>query len=326
MEDKKGSVRIVRMNFNKSFIRMRNGNTKYYKSYIQQMEHDFRIEVMDATYLKRPNETNKYHKFASLDLDSLLNEWDKINKKHIKHKGKAIQKQTKETINILFSFSKNFDLPEEDREKQFKVVKKFVEERFDYPLYVVQHNDEKSLHYGATILNFDNQTNRPLSKQIDTSYLQDEFFDYLKKNNVDYGHRRGDPKEITNAENRGILEGKIIELEKQNEELKADMERMKELQADIYSALVDMVMEFYEIGMNYKGKSAEELLDLFKSYFVNESKFETLFDKVVKLGKKGGIFGDLSTYERINGLELKEKVKEFNKLNKKHKKGSNINL
>jgi hypothetical protein len=321
MEEKQllGSIRIVKQNFDKSFIRHRGGRTKYFKSYIQQRDHDFRNEEMDIGYLERPNEKNKEHKFRNTDFGALRNEWEGIKSDFKgKHK-KSMQKQTKEVINALLTFSAGFDLSPENREIQFEAVKKFVEEEFDFPIYVVQHNDERTLHYHFSFLNYDKKTNRPLAKQINTSKLQDKVFDYLKEHNADFGHTRGIPKEETGKENIPILQGKIKTLEKENQKLRDNIAEMENLQSEIMASMVELVGEFYEMGMNYKGKSAEELLKLFQRHFQDEVKFNKLFDKVVNLANKQGFFSDVKDYERIKASDIKEKIKALGELTQKKK-------
>ena len=294
-----GSVRIQKHSMNKSHIRGgRNGVTKYFKSYKQQMEHDFRIEKMDSNYLKRPNEKNKYHSFQSEKVGDIINQWEKIKSNHKKKKGKSIQKQTKEVISGLISFSKDFDLSEEDRIKQFEIVKQFVKEEFDYPIYCVQHNDEKALHYQFCFLNYDNKTNRPLAKQINTFDLQDKVFDYLKKYNVDYGHSRGIPKEKSNSENRSIMEGKVKELEEENEKLKT-------IQEELLNNITGIVNTFIELGMTYKKKTPQELSELVKRYVSND-KIEKLINTLEKITLKS----NLDNSQKLKMSELMDKYKD----------------
>lgn len=221
MSEKLLSMRIVKQKMDQQVV---SGN-KNYKSFQQQYLHDFRFEEMDEDYLKRPNEKNKYFRLDR-DLENLTNEknieknfnivnskWEEIQElSKVFHK-KKLHKDTKPTINFLLSFSTDFDLDEEHRKQQANCVEKFIKSKYDFPLYLVQHNDEKALHYSFTILNFDKNTMRPISKQIDTSKLQDDISEWLIQNNQDYGHTRGVKKTISNAEHRTIMEGKVQELE-----------------------------------------------------------------------------------------------------------------
>jgi len=304
---KYGSVRIVKQEISKS---VKSGN-KNYRSYISQYQHDFRIEKMEEGYLKRPNEENKYHKFYKCDSEKeIIDMWEHCNYLHKKEHNKKIQKQTKPTLNFLISFSKDFDLNEEDRQKQFEVVKKFIQEHYSIPLYLVQHNDEKSLHYTFSIINFDKNEKRPLGKRLDTSLLQDLVFDYLKQHNVDYGHTRGETKSITMKEHKTIMEGKVQELKEQEQKLKEEIETLKfsneklkeenkklqedkiELKNNIVSVhnqgltyLEDLLNDFIELGLNYKGKDTNSLVELFNRYLKGDKqkKLEELTLKLKKI-------------------------------------------
>jgi len=279
--EKLGSIRIQKMSLEKSF----RSNNRYFKSYKQQMEHDFRIEKMDSNYLSRPNEKNKFHSFRKEQIQSVINDWEDIKSNHKKVKGKSIQKQTKEVISGLITFSKDFDLSELERQRQFDIVKGWIEKEFDYPIYVVQHNDEKSLHYHFCILNYDKKTNRPLAKQINTSKLQDKVFDYLKEHNVDYGHTRGISKTISLKEHKTIMEGKVKEQEekvknletninkltKEKIDLKNQIEKLRELSSEYEVEIEGILKDFIDLGLSYKGKSNNELVSMFKRYLSRDT-------------------------------------------------------
>jgi len=291
---KYGAVRIMKQHLNKS---TKSGN-RYYKSFKQQYEHDLRIETMDSTYLKRPNEQNNSTIF--INVDDVEEEWAKCQKQHIINHNKKIQKQTKETLNFLLSFSKDFDLPEEERVKQYNIVKQYITEHYDYPVYLVQHNDEKSLHYSFSVLNFSDKTSRPISKQIDTSSLQDEVFNYLKKYNVDYGHTRGQSKTISLAKHRTIMEGKVAELKEDNKKLielntqyKLDTENLKKL---------------YEDGVN---EIADELYDLLNDE--NSASFAQKLYRAVRGKSKERLEKLIAKIERIQKAKAKAQTQNNTK-------------
>jgi len=269
---KLGSVRIMKQQLNKGIKR----GGRYFKSYKQQMEHDFRIEEMDSTYLKRPEEENKIHTWRSTKVEDIENDWEDLRNEFKKKHKKSMQKQTKETINFLISFSADFDLPEEERQRQYDIVRGWFEKKFDHPIYLIQHNDEKALHYTCSILNFDNETMRPLAKQIDTSKLQDEVFDYLKAHGVDYGHTRGVKKTISLSEHRSIMEAKVKELEAEIEAVRKEkevaviqrnevfkqLEEFKGQNEEMRKRLKEVLSDFIQLGLSYKGKDAKGLMKL----------------------------------------------------------------
>jgi len=322
--NKKLSIRMYKQKMN---TLTKSGN-KTYKSFVQQLLHDFRFEEMDSTYLKRPSEKNKYiinnklyssnEKINTLELQKQVQlEFDNIQLDYQRHNNKKFHKQTKPTLNFLLSFSKDFDLPEEQRKQQLESVYKFIQKRFGQVIYLVQHNDEKALHYSFTIYNYDYKTHRPIAKQIDTSKLQDQIAEHLKSEGQDYGHTRGEPKSISLAKHRTIIEGKVLEaeqkekelqekikqLENQNKELQEkndrllkitnqyeiDIIKLKELQEE---AQADYESVLNEIIEDLEDMAEQETLDGFvkklRRYIKNENKdrLETLLNNVKKKTKK----------------------------------------
>ena len=315
MENKTLSIRMVKMKTNTG---TKQGG-KYFKSYKQQMEHDFRIEVIEENYLKNPEETNKYYKFVDKNLKGVeLNDieklWENVKDYHLKNKKKKLDKQTKPTINFLLSFSKDFDLSEEDRIKQMESVKDFITQNYSLPIYLVQHNDEKALHYSFCIMNYDFKTQRPIAKQINTSQLQDNITNHLKQDNQDYGHNRGIKKNISLKEHKTIMQGKVEEetkkleiLENQNEELilkNKKLENNFENMRTEYLGIIDIyneelktsveeleiiLQDFIDLGLNYKGKNMADLFTLFTRYLKqeeNQIKFEKLKTKLETMVNK----------------------------------------
>ena len=315
MEDKTLSIRMVKMKTNKG---TKSGG-KYFKSYKQQMEHDFRIEDIEKNYLKRPNEKNNYYKFKGKNLKGVeLNDieklWENVKDYHLINKKKKLDKQTKPTINFLLSFSKDFDLSEEDRIKQMESVKEFITKNYSLPIYLVQHNDEKALHYSFSIMNYDFKTQRPIAKQINTSQLQDNITNHLKQDNQDYGHNRGIKKNISLKEHKTIMQGKVEEenkkleiLKNQNEELILKNEKLennfKSMRTE-YLGIIDIyneelktsveeleiiLQDFIDLGLNYKGKNMADLFTLFTRYLKqeeNQIKFEKLKTKLETMVNK----------------------------------------
>jgi hypothetical protein len=320
MEDKTLSIRMVKMKTN---IGTKQGG-KYYKSYKQQMEHDFRIEDIEKNYLKRPNEKNKYYKFEGKNLQGVeLNDieklWENVKNYHLKNKKKKLDKQTKPTINFLLSFSKDFDLSEEDRIKQMESVKDFITKNYSLPIYLVQHNDEKALHYSFSIMNYDFKTQRPIAKQINTSQLQDNITNHLKQNNQDYGHNRGIKKNISLKEHKTIMQGKVEEeskkleilenqieelilknkkldnqneelilknkkLENQNDSIKSEQDNLKQTLFDGIENLEKLSKDFVEFGIKYKGKDIDGVFALFQRYLDKDKQedINKMFNKIQK--------------------------------------------
>lgn len=295
MEDKKLSIRMVKQKINKSTT----SGKKFYKSYKQQMEHDFRIEKMEEGYLKRPNENNKIIEFSRKEQDrrntnrennsndrrknfvrgirseDIILDWEKIKRHHLKKNGRKLHKQTKPTLNFLLSFSKDFDLSEEEREAQLQSVKNFITKKFSLPIYLVQHNDEKSLHYSFSVMNYDLKNNRPLAKTIDTSFLQDEIANHLKNDNQDYGHTRGIKKGISKSEHLGILQGKVKEQEEIIKQQAKIIEEQKECNEVLNNLKIEMdtLMKLFEgfLLCESDKEKYEQLQKMYQRYSKNEN-------------------------------------------------------
>ena len=283
-KDKYLSMRIVKQEMDKNVT----SGKKNFRSFQSQYNHDFRFEEMDDDWLKRPNEKNKILRLDN-DLENLTNinnrkknfekvisKWEEIKIKHKEHNKKSLHKETKPTINFLLSFSTDFDLPLDKRSEQLNCVNNFIISKYDYPIYLVQHNDEKALHYSFTILNYDKKSMRPISKQIDTSKLQDEISNWLIKHNQDYGHKRGITKEITHAKNRTIMEGKVLELNQKIESLEEDK---KQIVDDNQKQLIGLEQEKKQLEDGNQ-KLKQDNQDLEKSKMELESRNKSLETKI----------------------------------------------
>jgi hypothetical protein len=243
---------------------------------------------MSPKYLKRPTGKNKAIGFGDIEnmftkdgrennFEKVNSLWENIKVEHQLHHKKRLSSQTKPTLNFLLSFEEDFDLPDKNKVEQMESVKNFIKAKYDYPVYLVQHNDEKALHYSFTIINYDKKTMRPISKQIDTRQLQDDIADWLKKDNQDYGHKRGIQKSISLAEHKSILDGKVAELENEKKILQDEIDEMK-IDADKYdkyftkcenyegemkTSINKMLNDYVECSNLYKGKDVAGLGRLF---------------------------------------------------------------
>jgi len=220
---------------------------KVYRSFINQFLHDFRYETMEDNYLVRPEEFNKkmlfefeekYSEYNLSDTDDKENLekipqlFIQIKKDYQKKHNRKLHKQTKPSLNFLISFESEFDLSEENRQAQYESVERFIKKNFDFPIYLVQHNDEKSLHYTFSVMNFDKDL-KPIAKKIDTFYLQDMIADHLQEEGQDYGHKRGITKDISGAEHKGIVESKVKDAETKIEQLETQIEKLQKENSDL---------------------------------------------------------------------------------------------
>ena len=324
------SIRVVKSKMSKKVV----SGKKTYRSFKSQYNHDMRFEEMDSNYLKRPNEKNKYVSFIGIDniiniknrennFKNIDKQWEDIKNNHKEFWNKGLHSETKPVLNFLLSFEEDFDLSEEDRLSQIESVRDFIKNKYDYPIYLVQHNDEKSLHYSFSIINYCKKTNRPLAKQIDTSKLQDEIANHLKSDNMDFGHTRGNPKTISLAKHRTIMEGKTLELEnnikslendnelllnknasllEDKENLNTEVEQLREDKIEMDSIYSDfekyqnevreevklIINTFTEAGLNYKGKTQLSLTKLAGRHlnYKDMEKLQKLMGKLIKLTEK----------------------------------------
>jgi hypothetical protein len=235
---------------------------------------------MDKNYLRFPEktDTNIWEEFN--DPTSL---WDFCRDDFKKHKKRALDKRAKPVINGLISFSEDWHLPnEKDRRDQFEAVKKFITNRFGEKalLYINQQNDEKGLHYSFCTINYDFENHKTLSRSIDTSKLQDEVADFLKKEGQDYGHIRGVSKKKSGATNLSLSEARASKAE---EKLIAAEQKLKEIEkvmqtfgsfVDVAAKVSDKFDDLFEKVWNlsqnqedaYQQKTADKLAKLRESY------------------------------------------------------------
>jgi len=278
---------------------------KVFKSFIDQFLHDMRHEKMDDKYLKRPGQKNNEVFFGDLDrtnseenLEKIPNLFKEIKGAYQKKYNRKLHKQTKPTLNFLLTFEADFDLSEDKRLEQLKSVQRFIEKHFAYPLYLVQHNDEKALHYHFSVMNFGEDL-KPISKNIDPSKLQDLIADHLKEDNQDYGHTRGESKTTTNSEHRTIMEGKILAAEEENELLKIENEKQRILVLEYKQEIEDIVSELVNLKNE---KDLESFIKSLKRNIRNENKPK--IEKLLKNVRKNKI-------DKVKKQEVYESNKKY---------------
>ncbi len=214
------SIRIRKHNLNQS---VKSGG-KYYKSSIQNQNHDFRKENIEEGYLNNPQNKNKVlfkqNELNEEMLSSLDKSIDKDYKKH-SYRNRELPKNTKKFLSGLITFSSNFQ--EEHNGYYDKKINEFLKKRFGESLiYTVLHTDETTPHYHFQVLNYDFKTHKTIGKHIDTSKLQDELSDFL-----DSQFKRGKKKKWT-MKRVSNLEGKIKGLERELEEKQNELNEQKE--------------------------------------------------------------------------------------------------
>ncbi len=341
------------INHNGQFTNVRFEHNTY-KQMKKEIKHDLRMVKVDRVVKPdKPtiliNYTNGEIEYHSLYMKSkeareigqkIIDQMEEVENRHRKllrtNYNQSLNKERVSSFNMgVLTFSDSMrELAEKNLDEVIEIGKKTIEnicKKYDIKLhYISFHMDEKGIphfHYYTDNFNSMGRTINPKRNKKMGERLQDLGVLFFKK----LGFNRGLSKEITGGRHMSIEEYKRLkdldkkngELEAENKRLKGQIVKMENLQDEIFVELVELVKEFYEIGMNYKGKSAEELLELFKRYFENEAEFEKLFNKVVKLGKKKGLFGD---YERFKSSDMAQNVKELNKIKKQVKKKTSNNM
>lgn len=336
---------------NEQYINIRFENNTY-KQMKKEIKHDLRMVTVErVTQPDKPTILFNYTN-GKMEREELFMKSDKsrevgqkiidllpdIEQRHRillrKNYNQSLNKERVSSFNMgVFTFSSDMreyaaTRLEEVLELGIKTIENICKE-YDIKLhYISWHMDEEGIphfHYFTDNFNSKGRTINPKRNKNMGQRLQDLGILYFK----DMGFNRGLDKEITKGKHMPIREYKAAQdaikqnkkLKEENQKLKNQIQEMEELQSEVMGALIDMVSEFYEMGMNYKGKSAAELLKMFQRYFEDEVKFEKLFDKVLNLAQKQGLFGDLSEYERVKASDIKTKVKTLNAM-KKDKSGT----
>jgi hypothetical protein len=250
-KNKKEKLKLLSIRMEKKFIKkgvshFSNGKTKYYKSHNEQFQHDWqivdkenggyrRMENMDDDYLKNKNNKNLQWK----NKNTAEEIWGACEKDHMENGvgkealKKANWKKTKPVLNFMMSWNSDLNLADEKSKKEhWDSVTKFIKNKFDHVIYVVQKNDEDGLHYSFSILNYDKTKHKSMARDLDVSWfsnLQDEFADQLKKDGQDYGFTRG--IKYSNAKHRTLGESrkKVEKMEAKYKKLKDDHDELLDI-------------------------------------------------------------------------------------------------
>ena len=191
----------IRIRQNKFYGRRK--NKTYYKSLKQQLEHDFRLEDMDEGYIENPDQEDSNIYIGGGDrpredwVEYITGRAEvnflKAQLDYKKHWGQKMHPKTNEVITGLFNYSEHFQIPDPDL--VVNALGHFLKKKFGNCLHLSFHADEhgtdKAGHFHFSLLNYDFRTHKTIGRNIDTSILQDEMIDWLKKEGLAYGHERG---------------------------------------------------------------------------------------------------------------------------------------
>lgn len=195
--------------------------------------------------------------------------------------------------------------------------------------YISFHADEDGIpHFHFFTDNFkeNGRTANPKRNKQLGERLQDMGAHFFKE----LGFRRGLSKEITKGRHMTIQEYKAAQdalkenaaLKEENERLKKEVEETGAIHGELTNLMFDIVENFLEIGLNYKGKDAKELMELWTRYLEQGQmdKFDKLADKIFKLMEKKGFNLDITQRVRLNELR-KDAIEGKKRLSEEKKKG-----
>jgi len=255
---------------------------KYYKSCIQQMKHDLRKEEMTNGYLKHPEKGIKIlYGHNNLNNKYLVELEKKVDTDYLKYHKQRTQKTMKKFSSGLITFSKSFN--EDHNENYDKKIKEFIKQRFKDTIYIVIHNDETTKHYHFQYLNYDFNTHKSISKNINTSKLQDELDEFLGSE-----YKRG-IKQVKPSKHLDILQSKIIEKERELERLNTLIEErkqrvLKEIQDKRYELKKEQVINKNLINvLNLLYRKINSINEEKKT--INELKLQKSYNKLDKESK-----------------------------------------
>lgn len=306
-----------------------------YKTMVGEIKHDLRtnkitsvIKPQTQSHAFIMNEQGELERFDFYMKDERMrakgkNLVDKLGEVEERHRrllrinyNQSLNKKRVNSFNMgVLTFSDSMiELAEENLEEVLemgvKTIKDICEELGIKLHYISFHKDEKGVphfHYFTDNFNSQGRTINPKRNKNLGQKLQDignKYFNAL-------GFKRGISKELTGKKHLSIKDYQDYQdTLKENQELKKEIAEMKELEDNIFENIMELVSQFYEIGMNYKGKSANELLDMFKRYFKDDKKFDKLLDKVVNLADKKGLLDGWEKKGSISFKELQRAIKE----------------
>lgn len=211
--DKKLNITLQRQDFETIYKKKANGDTKKYRGYKSQIEHNNRTEQMDENYLVRPENTKKnfYWINKNYDTEEKVRELiDKTFDDYKKYHKRKMPKNTKPLMQGYISFSETMqqDFVKFGKSKMITAVYNFLRSEYgDNLLTFDLHLDETTPHFHFSLLNYDFKQHRTHSKLLEEALndkanpmrkneQQDRLEAHLKTHINDFDYRRGDIRSI----------------------------------------------------------------------------------------------------------------------------------
>lgn len=295
---------------------------KYYKSYIEQMRHDWRIEEMDEGYLARPHlqSENLYKSWHDLDETNIKRLWSKAQGRYKERWGRSLPSNTQPIITGLVSFSHTMidDIYLYGKEKMFQVMNEFLRIHFEESvIYNTFQNEESVGHYQFVLLNYDDGKNTTISNQINTAEFQTKVADFFKSKIAGFDYVRGIPKQESNAKHIEVRQSQKIAMEKQQKELEKLKDENAQLEITIneHQKRIDDAKTVEKVLYDDIGRLNDEKTELQTS--VDESKKEIgtlliilneLIEDIIALGEEDKGQNMLQTLAKYVKAENKDKL------------------
>ena len=261
---KKLSIRIRRNRFFTKFGRNKKGNKVNYRGIKDQLAHDFRDPEIDwdTGYLLNSDrfDENKYLGAGGKTRQELIDNtyqrarklWIKAQADYKMDQGRSLPSNTSEFLTGVLSFSRGFEAGDKAGDL-VKTVANFIKEEFSQVVSVSYHQDELSGHIHFSLVNYDFKNHKTIGRNLDTSNLQDKIAAYLQSNDLDFGHTRGDSKQINenNNEHLEIMEAKYKYSKELDQEIQDKQNAVRELNGLINEQRQDLnqkITDLLELG------------------------------------------------------------------------------
>lgn len=299
---------------------------KYYKSYTQQRDHDLRTELMQDGYLSRSENIgqNINTNFQEIEEKNVKHFWLIARDDYLDRWGRGLPKNTKPIISGLISFSPDMveDIHTYGKELLNKKVNQFLTDKFGKScIYNSLQMEEGTPHFQWTMINYDFKTHRTISNTIDTSILQTEIANFLKKEIEGFDYVRGIPKEISHAEHMEVRQSQQIAMKKQEihiTEKEVQIQQLKNAEIDHQRKIKNLEEQSFSINKNIE-ESKKEIQEL-------QDRLTSIIEDIIELGEEQKGKTMLSTMKKYVINEKSYKLEQLIKKADRTKKALKNNI
>lgn len=239
-----------------------------------------------------------------LDLEEVEDRHRKLLRKNY---NQSLNKKRSNSINMgVLTFSKSInELSDNDPEKIFELGVKTIQDickELDIKLhYIIFHRDEiGNPHFQYMTDNF-NSKGKTIGIKRDKGLgekLQDIGNTYFSE----LGFKRGVSKKESGRKHLTIKEYQ------EYQDTRKEVEELKQINESLKEGIIPLVNTFLELGLNYKNKTPQEVIELFERY-INGDKL----DKLIKTFEKITLKSKIPEMEKVKMSEMIENFKQLNK-------------